>query len=164
MGRPIIVDDGGSFRIKLVVAQGSNSKGEMDSLFTISNHKSDHDVKSNVHGSYDKVSIFDLEENGNLNQYSYAGTKFKRILIKGDLGVDVEFNKDPGQPGGQGAKIYLSGNGLDPILESREHDRNRSYNVSNAGRISEIEIEDSNKQTTQVPLAPDRLYTIIVIT
>ena len=159
-GAPIFIDDGGSIRIKLIT-QNTNSKGEMDSLFSVSNHKSDHDVKSSVHGHYNKVFIINPLANGNLNQFSYTGSQFKRILIHGDLGVDVEFDKNPG---GQNSKIRLSGNGFDPVLESKEHNRNRSYAVLNAGCISKIEIENSNGKVTQVPLDPDRLYTNIVIT
>lgn len=170
MGAPIFVDDGGSIRIKLVVTPGGGSKGEMDSLFSVASHRSNHPVHSS-HGQYDQVFIINpvitVVNNKsilNLNESSYADAQFQKITIHGDLGVDVVFDKDPGRAGGQGATIYLSGNGLDPILESKEHSRNRSYSVLNAGCISGIEIEDTSGVPTAVPLDPDRLYTSIIIT
>ena len=162
MGRPIIVDDGGSIRLKLVVPQGGNSKGEMDSLFTITGNSSDHDINGDVHdGPYNKVFIINPQANGNLNQVAYTKAKFEKILITSDLGLVVEFDR---KGGGKYSKIKLNGNGFDPVLESKEHNGNRYYAISNAGRISGIDIIDSGGNPTQVPLQSNRLYTSIVIT
>jgi hypothetical protein len=160
MGRPIIVDDGGSIRIKLAL-KDPDSAGVMDSLFDLANRQSEHERTSPAQDPYSKALILCLDEDGNLSPPNPVPSPFKRIKIIGDSSIDVEITKNP--PGTK-LNLKLIGNGIDPEIGSKQHNKKRSYVVSNAGRIVGIELEDNNGNTAPVSLPLNGLFTSVIIT
>lgn len=158
MGAPVMVDDGGSIRIKLALLD-PDSAGVMDSLFDVSGCESAHERNST--DPYTKALVFYLDEDGNLNPGPPVASLFKKVLIYGDVNINVEVER---KAGGKKLKIRVFGNGVDPQIESRQHNNKRSYSVANAGRIIQVDIEDDNGVTNSINIPPTGIYTSVVIT
>jgi hypothetical protein len=158
MGRPVMVDDGGSIRIKLAL-EDPDSAGVMDSLFDVENHQSEHNRNSPKNDAYSEVLLFYLDVNGDLVPATPAAVPFESIKIFGDSNMEVEVSKNP--PGTK-LKIKLIGDGLDPAIESKQHKNKRSYVVSNAGRIEKVAVTvGGGTQDHNIPSTA--IYTSVVI-
>jgi hypothetical protein len=150
MGKPVIVDDGGSIRIRLAL-EGSDSVGEMDSLLKPGTNEHERD------DSYTKALIFWLDKEGILSQQDIAS--FDTILISGDFGLDVEAKKINSASNPK-LKLKVSSQTAEPIIESKQHKWKRSYNVVNGGRIKKIKVDGSPVLT----LNDSDIYCCVVIT
>jgi len=158
MGAPVMVDDGGSIRIKLALLD-PDSAGVMDSLFDVQSYESVHERNSD--DPYTKALVFYLDEDGNLSPGTPVASQFKRVLIHGDVNINVEVER---KAAGKKLKIRVFGNGVDPQIESRQHNNKRSYSVTNAGRIMQVDIEDDSGDTNSIDIPPSGIYTSVVIT
>jgi hypothetical protein len=148
MGRPVIIDDGGSIRIRLAL-EDPDSAGVMDSLFEPG--ANEHEIDD----SYTNALFFWLDKNGVLTPKNIAN--FDTILVSSDFGLDVEAKKS-----GAGSKLKLkvSGQSPGPIIESKQHKKKRSYNVVNGGRIKKISVDGATFHT----LNETDIYGCVVIT
>lgn len=151
MGAPVLVDDGGSIRIKQAK---KNAGGVMDSLFTIvegpnsdepgmpANSKwSKHeiDAPNNPKDYYSKASLFYVAEDGTPITDNLT---LNTIKVTTDFGLTVELKKIGA---GEKLKLMISSEEAEPILESRQHKGKRSYVVVNGGRIVQVSDGASSK-------------------
>lgn len=148
MARPVIVDDGGSIRIKLAL-DDPNSAGVMDSLFEPG--ANEHEIDD----SYTEALIFWLDKDGDLTQEDI--TNFDTILISSDFDLDVEAKKTNG---GSKLKLKVSSQAPGPIIESKQHKKKRSYSVVNGGRIKKIKVDGTTIRT----MNDTDIYACVVIT
>lgn len=124
MARPVIVDDGGSIRIKRI-----EGDGKMDGLLTAKEHTLQNDP------TYTNAFIGWILEAGG------AGTQpigqFKKIKVSTDSGqkVEVSFNNQ------DKLKIKVSGS-PGPVINPQFGNGKFSYTVVNAGNINRIEYKD----------------------
>ena len=137
MGAPVMVDDGGSIRIKL---SKQYAIGVMDSLFDVTMNQSEHEIDE----SYTKALILWLDKNGDLTTKNILN--IKRVVIITDLNLNVEMKKTGG---GTKLKLKVSGNAPGPIFESKQHKKKRSYTVLNGGRIKKVIVDVVGSTTTQ---------------
>lgn len=134
MARPIIVDDGGSVRIKLAL-QDSTLNGDMESLLDVNNNgHSDHGLASG-YGIYSEVIIYWIDAVGELKRTNPPVLPCNKVTVTTDTGVQVEFKTGPAN------KISLDGR---PFLDSKKHGNQRSYTILNGGRINKIEVQPGN--------------------
>lgn len=159
MGRPVLVDDGGSIRVKLAL-EDPDSAGVMDSLFDVENHRSEHNRNCGPDDAYGQVLIFCLDVNGNPVPGTPATVQFDKVTIRGDSNIDVEVSKNP--PGTK-LKIEVIGTGVDPVIESKQHNNKRSYTISNAGRIEEVVVDDGTGVNNAPNIPATAIYTSVVI-
>lgn len=172
MGEPVIIDDGGSTRIRQVQ---KDSQGNMDSLFEVKglvNGKRGSEHEISVHKNdlpYSTIQIQYQDEKGQINALP-AINQFARILISSEFGQHVQVDKI-----GNGSNIRLTifGDLVDPNLESKQHKGKRRYIVSNSGQIEKITVTDQSNATNDVfdtsqPGAPGSagyvVYTNVTIT
>ena len=160
-GAPIFIDDGGSIRIKLAM-KNAGSAGVMDSLFDVANSQSMHRVDPD-NGPYDEVLIFWFDKDGKLELPNPTPIPFSKVTISSDLNLEIEAKIVKVQKNSQKIKtvnLNVSHSNGDPIFESKQHKKKRSYTVVNGGRIKEI-VVDTN---SPIGIPSSSIYACVVIT
>jgi hypothetical protein len=166
MAQPIIIDDGGSMRIRQM---RRNAMGVMDSLFDMQalplGHGSSHDgISAPIGDPYTTVRIVWQDQDGNIS--NPLNRNFNQsVLISSDFGQKVLVERN-----GNGTKLKLTvySPTTEPILESKQHKQKRRYIVMNAGPIQLVEVDGivvyDTAQGTPDPSAGDAIYTNVVLT
>jgi hypothetical protein len=166
MGRPVIVDDGGSIQITWKQNRPiGRAAGKMDGLLDVRENDVNPPRKwiseCEVHDPgqpYSQASIAWVRED------RASGTQqlnqFQRILVSTDLSQNVEVTMV------QGGKlnIMLYSHDVEPIIESKYINKKRSYAVINGGRINRIEYDDQNGVNQEFIFPGPTVYMSVVIT
>ena len=129
---PVIIDDGGSMRIK----QLSPATKKMDNL--LDSKRDSPEGKFNIL----RIVFFDKE-----------GTRYAKpdISLDNDDGFTISAGNGQMLTGdvshsGKNVDLILTGV-CDPIVEAKHHDNQRRFVVANAGRIEKIEFRDNSAGT-----------------
>lgn len=146
MARPVIVDDGGSIRIKC-----KKGDGKMDDLLAAGAQELEDDP------SYSKAFIGFVEEAGASNTYTIG--PFKTISVSTDSGKNIEVKLDK-----QGKlKIKVSGS-PNPAINPHFSDGKFSYTVVNGGNINSIKYKDQNNADHDFAFPGATVYMGVIIT
>lgn len=149
MGRPVIVDDGGSIRIKFDEGPYTNDKkarGQMDGLLVVDKGTSpkwaSEEAVIKGHGQdpdydYTKAVIGWVEESGASGTQPH--NNFSTVLVSTDLCLKVELKRS-----GKKLKIRVFSDGDEPIIQSKSKNRKRDYVVLNGGNITQIECDGTS--------------------
>ena len=163
MADAVIVDDGGSTRIKQLRGTGTGGPtGAMDQLMEPGN-------SDNAHGSFTDLRIQFLDKDGT------PGTAITDTFPVGLTVVTIHSEngqKLTGTVAGGGLTLKLDSTvaGVQPLVHSKQNGVQRRYVVSNAGAIQKVEVKKGNNAATtiydtQVNTNPEAasVYTMIVI-
>lgn len=163
MGRPVIVDDGGSVRIRLDRDPGD--AGNMDSLLYVNANDESLHSRTGTGSAYEytKATVAWVEKteiagsgpppNINVAAGTQAYSNFRRVVISTDHGPDVELTRDRAT---NKISIKVSGRRR-PFIEPRFSDDRWGYIVANCGGIREITCDG------QSPHTGSRFYIGVVI-
>jgi len=157
MADAVIVDDGGSTRIKRLM---SNGIGKMDSLLDVddlttpaSSRGSTHDINK----QYNTAVIGCQDEEGTV--VNVAINAFSTIEISSQLDQSVLITK------GTKLTITVFSKNSDPIVEAKQHKKKRRYVVANSGPIQTVKVNGTKVyDVTNSPTGKDVIYTSLVIT
>jgi hypothetical protein len=162
MPEPVIVDDGGSTRIRRIK---TGNVGAMDSLLDVDDltKESKHTIKEN----FSNVRIVYLDQDGKSGEV--VVTPFNKILISSHLNQNVLLKKI-----GIDLEITVYGNAGEPLVESKQHGKKRRYLVSNSGAIETVTVDGAldpvystgagGGPTIPAGIKKPILYTCVVIT
>jgi hypothetical protein len=170
MGNPIVIDDGGSTRIKKI--EGAGGPGKMDDLIdvtpgigppaTAGSSGSQHVA----HGSYSQIMIVYQDSTG--TAITIPVQPFTSFEINSGLGQSIIGQVVAGGPAGGPLLLTVFGTpGVDPLVEARQHRNQRRYVIANAGAIERISVTAvAGGVSNQVfPVAGVKaIYTSVVIT
>ena len=155
MADAVIVDDGGSTRIKQL-------RQKLDALLD--------NTDAFAKGPFSKLRISCVDENGTASEPGAAGT-FPITLSPNDTfkifsgNHRLEGRIVDGRPGGTATdcRISVTGvNGTDPIIEARSSQGQRRYIVSNAPVIGKVEVNAQGPvQTFNIPQGT--IYTVVIL-
>ena len=164
MADAVIVDDGGSTRIKQL--KGSTATGHMDDFLD--------KKKGHPDGDFSNVRIIALKADGTTlltrNEPMNKSDSFTITSVNAQLVLcEMENN---------GKTIHLSLDteppvkalGVEPMVESKQHGLQRRYIVSNSGPIKKVEFTDDSAGTTKtlfdISVLPDSasVYTMVILT
>jgi len=165
MGEPVIIDDGGSTRIKQL--KGATANGKLDDLLDQS--------KDIAKGPFSQLNISCIDATGAANPPAGGTSTFPIAMANndtfkihsGDHRVEGRIvNRSAAVPPGTVAdcQITVSGvNNIDPIIEAKSGKGQRRYVVTNAPYIDKVDVNAAGPvQTFTVP--PGTLYTIVILT
>ena len=161
MADAVIVDDGGSTRIKQLKGAGG-ATGVMDQLIEPGN-------SDNAHGAFGDLRIQFLDKDGK------PGTAITDTFPAGLTVVTI--TSDNGQTltatvasGNLTIKLTATCAGVEPLVHGKQNGNQRRYVVSNAGAIQKVEIKKGSSATnkifdTTVASRPESasVYTMIVL-
>ena len=171
MADAVVIDDGGSTRIKQLKGAGTN--GKLDGLLD--------QAKDFAKGPFARLRIACINELGesrppNLNGAPAPAANFPiemqedhtYKLFSGSQRVEcriVNRSAEPAESAGTIAdcQITVSGiNGIDPVIEARQNNGQRRYIVSNAPSINRIDVNAAGAAVTYT--VPDgTLYTVVIL-
>jgi hypothetical protein len=164
MAEAIIVDDGGSTRIKRVMA--GTAVGAMDSLLDVDDlgngtRGSDHTIND----SYSNLLIVIQDKFG--KPFQITDASFTTVAISSGLNQEITAAKN-----GSSLTLTVFSGSSDPIVESKQHKKKRRYVVSNSGPIEKVIVDDSivfnvrQGETTVLPAGAAKpiVYTSVVLT
>ena len=159
-GDPIIIDDGGSTRIKQLIV---NTQGILDGLLT-SPHQDVADGQfpdgAGSGGTNAKcyVRIISIDKNGvvtklpaapNDPNFELSGGDTAEIVSGLNQSLKITLNS------GGGILVDLNGTNGDPVVEARQNGAQRRYIVSNSGLILQVKTRNAVRFNSQ----PDGAYT-----
>jgi len=162
MADAVIIDDGGSTRIKQL--QSATSSGKMDDFLD--------KKKGHPDGDFSNIRVVALKADG-----TTLLTR-NQPLLKSDAFKIVSLNKQnvEGEMENNGKTIHLSltsgAAGIEPLVESKQHQLQRRYIVSNAGPIQKVEFTENVPSSPPVTSlfditkSPDKdsVYTMVILT
>jgi hypothetical protein len=164
MAEAVIVDDGGSTRIKRVMA--GSAVGAMDSLLDVDDfgngtRGSDHTIND----SYSQLLIVIQDKFG--KPFQINDSSFTTVEISSGLAQDITAVKN-----GSSLKLTVFSSSSDPIVESKQHKKKRRYVVSNSGPIEKITVDGAivfnvrPNEPSVLPAGASKpiVYTSIVLT
>lgn len=167
MGRPVIVDDGGSIRIKFnedPSASDKHPRGKMDGLFNVEKGTSPKWESSEVvkgHGQgpstdyeYSNARLAYVDENGLVSSNKLVPFQ-KDVVVFTDRKLKVKLEIKAKK-----LKVSILSDGDEPIIESRGNNRKRGYVVVNGGNINKVEFDGVQ---ANMPVKPT-IYLGVVIT
>jgi hypothetical protein len=164
MADTVIIDDGGSTRIKKVTT--TTAVGAMDSLLDVDDRGdgtrgSDHTITD----SYSHLRIVIQDKLG--KPFQITDASFTSVAISSGLAQEITVDKDT-------ASLALSvfSATTDPIVESKQHKKKRRYVVSNSGPIEKILVDGAivfnirQGETSVLPAGAAKpiVYTSVVVT
>jgi len=176
MAEPVIIDDGGSTRIKLLKGQGVT--GRMDNLLEVTNVAGTNQSKDFATGPFIKIKVLCVRKTGTAapvapGAFSIAiglGDRFE--IHSGQQRVCGKFvdrsaipDNHPYHPAGTAAdcEIIVKGvAGIAPIVEARHSEQQRRYIISNAPAIDKVKIKINGSWST-FPIPPDIIYTAVFL-
>lgn len=161
MADAVIIDDGGSTRIKQLPGTAS---GKMDDLLD--------KKKGHPDGDFSKIRVVALGSDG-LPLFTRD-----QPMKKSDAFKIISLNKQnvEGEMENNGKTIHLSltsdSPGVEPLVESKQHQQQRRYIVANAGPIQKVEYTEAVPSVPPVTSlfditqAPDKgsVYTMVILT
>lgn len=188
MGDPVIIDDGGSTRIKQMKLLAAS--GKMDDLLEVDETASSPNSKDFALGPFSQITILCISVNGVAGPPDSAAGDTVPIALNLDEGFEIVSENNqrvigkiidrasmPGAPPGSTARdclITVKGvSGSKPIIEARHGGKQRRYIVSNAGPIIKVVVSKKNvvDKTFTVPQPtapsinpPPTAYTMVVLT
>ena len=162
MADAVIIDDGGSTRIKRLM----NGVGEMDSLLDVDNlgtppggRGSTHDINK----AYSQAVIACQGDDG--LPFSMAIGAFSTIEVASEMDQNVLITRTSSK-----LTVTPFSTVADPIVEAKQHKKKRRYIVSNSGPILTVKVGgtlvyDVN-DASKLPAGVNRpvIYTSVVIT
>jgi hypothetical protein len=165
MAEAIIVDDGGSTRIKRVM--NGSAVGAMDSLLDVDDlgngtRGSNHTVSD----AYTNLLIVIQDKFG--KPFTISDSSFTTVEISSGLAQEITAQKN----GGSSLTLTVFSGASDPIVESKQHRKKRRYVVSNSGPIEKIVVDGAivfNVRQGESPVLPATatkpiVYTSVVLT
>jgi hypothetical protein len=163
MADPVIIDDGGSTRIKQLKGVAS---GHMDDFLD--------KKKGHPDGDFSNIRIVALKADGTTlltrNEPMNKSDSFTITSVNSQLVLcEMENN---------GKTIHLSLDaepavkalGVEPMVEGKQHGLQRRYIVSNSGPIKKVEFTDDSAGATKtlfdITVLPDQdsVYTMVILT
>ena|SRR5688572_10005934 len=134
MAEAIIVDDGGSTRIKRVMT--GTAVGAMDSLLDVDDlgngtRGSDHTIND----SYSNLLIVIQDKFG--KPFQITDASFTTVAISSGLNQEITAAKN----GSSSLTLTVFSGASDPIVESKQHKKKRRYVVSNSGPIEKVIVD-----------------------
>ena len=164
MADTVIIDDGGSTRIKKVTTTAA--VGAMDSLLDVKDNGdgttgSDHTISD----SYSHLRIVIQDKVG--KAFEITDASFTSVAISSGLAQEITVNKNT-----TSLKLAVFSPTSDPIVESKQHKRKRRYVVSNSGPIEKIVVDGAivfnvrQSETSVLPTGAAKpiVYTSVVLT
>jgi len=164
MADAIIIDDGGSTRIKRVLA--GSSVGAMDSLLDVDDfgdgtRGSDHTIND----SFTKLLIVIQDKFG--KPFTINDSSFSTVEISSALAQEILAEKSASS-----LTVTVFSSISDPIVESKQHKKKRRYVVSNSGPIEKITVDGTvvfnvrQGETNVLPGTATKpiVYTSVVLT
>jgi hypothetical protein len=152
-GDPIVIDDGGSTRIKkLRNREVGSSVGAMNDLLTViasvgppaGNKAGSHDTAEARDSSYgERIEVTYIDSDGKAHSAAGFPLAFRDFTV--DCGqhfhVDGDLIRNPGS-GFDDLRITVSGDGPGgpPIVDAKQHDRQRRYIVTNTASITKVTV------------------------
>ena len=163
MADAVIVDDGGSTRIKQLKGNGG-ATGQMDQLMEPGN-------TDNAHGAFTDLRIQYLDKSG------MPGAAITDNFPAGLTVVTVHSENEQkltATVAGGGLTLKLASKTLnvEPLVHGKQNGNQRRYVVSNAGAIQKVEVQKGNNPVVTIfdtqanPPRPEAtsVYTMIVFT
>jgi hypothetical protein len=164
MADAVIVDDGGSTRIKRVLT--GSAVGAMDSLLDVDDRGngtrgSDHTIND----SFSKLLIVIQDKFG--KPFQINDSSFTTVEISSGLAQEITAAKN-----GTSLTLTVFSGTSDPIVESKQHKKKRRYVVSNSGPIEKVVVDGAvvfnvrQGETAVLPAGASKpiVYTSIVLT
>jgi len=164
MADTVIIDDGGSTRIKKVTT--TTAVGAMDSLLDVDDRGdgttgSDHTITD----SYSHLRIVIQDKIG--KAFEITDASFTNVVISSGLAQEITVDKNT-----TSLTLSVFSATSDPIVESKQHKRKRRYVVSNSGPIEKILVDGTivfnvrKNETTVLPAGATKpiVYTSVVLT
>ena len=160
MAEAVIIDDGGSTRLKWA---NPNGKGSLEKLF---------DSQDDISKAFKSVRIFYQEEDGTVKEVPgplIAQATFT-IEVTSQLNQHVKLEQGT-NPNKLTISLFGAG-GVDPVVEAKEHNKKRRYIVSNSGAIETVSIDGivvydisgaANAPTTPAKINKPVHYTSVVL-
>ena len=161
MGEPVVIDDGGSTRIKRVLPGGV---GDMDALLNIK------DLAPNRRGSTDTLN--DTFTQVLIVCQDKTGNPFtKTVPFSGEVEIASALQQNvSAKMNGGNFSLTVFSDKSEPIVEAKQHGGKRRYVVSNSGPIESVKVNGTIVFDTRpngvLPPGANRpiLYTSVVLT
>ena len=139
MADAVIVDDGGSTRIKRLA--GGGTIGALDNLLDVNNLPPSAVIPAGARGSFDDINkaystVTIACQNDVGKAFSTAGAPFSTIEVTSQLNQRLVISKT-----GTKLTITVFSTVSDPIVEAKQQNKKRRYVVSNSGPIDTIRID-----------------------
>jgi hypothetical protein len=154
MAEPIIVDDGGSTRIKQL------TNHTMDSLLDDHSDQAGGDFK-NAGTAACTVTVVHIEGDDPTNPQTVTtnmvGLDSVQILSENDQQVVLTLNN----AGKMDVQLSSSNGGADPMVEARQASHQRRYIVNNAGVILTVNLIRNNVTTQVYTKTNNTVYTMV---
>jgi hypothetical protein len=164
MADAVIVDDGGSTRIKRVMT--GSAVGAMDSLLDVDDlgngtRGSDHTIND----TFSKLLIVIQDKFG--KPFQINDSSFTMVEVSSGLSQEIVADKSSGS-----LTVTVFSATTDPIVESKQHKKKRRYVVSNSGPIEKIAVDGAivfnvrQGETNVLPSGATKpiVYTSVVLT
>jgi hypothetical protein len=165
MADTVIIDDGGSTRIKRVMT--GTAVGAMDSLLDVDDlgngtRGSDHTIGE----SFSNLLVVIQDKFG--KPFQINDSSFTNVSVSSGLAQEITAVKN----GGASLTLTVFSSTSDPIVESKQHKKKRRYVVSNSGPIEKVVVDGSivfnvrQGETTVLPAGATKpiVYTSVVLT
>lgn len=136
MGSGVIIDDGGSTRIKWNdLESGSVIRGKLENLMDVKEEGgtgiSFHEILEKE--PYENIRITYLDKHGLPGVLDKKLSLHMKLLVQSHLKQNVEVERTE-----SGLILSLFGDEMGPIVEARQHNRMRRYIVTNSGAIQRV--------------------------
>jgi hypothetical protein len=159
MADAVIVDDGGSTRIKRLM---SNGIGEMDSLLDVDDLTTPPNSRGSTHDLnkvYDNAVIGCQDDTGAVTNVP-IDSSFGTIEISSQLDQSVLIKKTNTK-----LTITVFSKVADPIVEAKQHKKKRRYVVANSGPIQTVKVDGTKiYDVNNSPTGRSVIYTSLVVT
>jgi len=140
MGKPVIIDDGGSTRIRLVNAgrceMGTIMRRRDDSNPDIGSGKKWYKQELSSSEPYGTVRIVCIDKWGHCKEDVIP--QFTKVLISSALGQSILVKKITSKR----IRLTLFGDS-EPVVDAKQHDNKLRYVVTNSGPIEKIRVDGS---------------------
>ena len=168
---PIVIDDGGSTRIKRL--KNANSLGEMDNLLTVLDDVGDpkpgqpgsHDVTAARGTKYGEKVVVTFIDSAGQATTPLSVEDFSSVTVESDKYQVIAIPVTNTGGAAQGLQITVTGPNA-PIVEAKQYNRQRRYIVTNTAAITKVTVKrGAESQDFDVAAQGSRvLYTCVVIT
>lgn len=177
MSEPVLIDDGGSTRIKQL--RGPLASGKMDELLEVAVVAGSAQSKDAAIGPFSQISITCLNQAGAIGPplvgavAAPVGT-FPIAMGSNDTfeihsgkhrvhGRIVNRGSSPAPATTADCEITVKGTGgTDPIVEARHSRQQRRYVISNAPAIDRVDVNAAGPPRTFV-VPPGTVYTVVIL-
>ena len=165
MSDPVIIDCGGSTRIKQLLSAGNSDT--LDPLVDVDfnngsgEYESNAPASANAPGGFTSVNIVYIDQAGNAaadpnSPFTVAANNKIDVTSDNNQRVTVTIKAATAD-----IKVHATG-GIQPFVEGRSYKKKRRYEISNAGPILGIAITTPPPKT-QPAVPPGSIYTSITL-